>query len=124
MAYLVQDVQNKQAQAQNLLPAGAKRSIADFGNGFDHTTWKVTQVGAPEGDASEVFDRGQDKAELFVTKNKNFRFRGTPAGSAKFQAIELWQSAISYNHTHRAVQGVVKPFFLSLQVTLLSRTPF
>lgn len=73
---LMQDVQNKQAQTQNLLPAGAKRSIADFGNGFDHTTWKVTHLGEGDSPTAKAFDRGQNTAKINLNKRGNFRFKG------------------------------------------------
>lgn len=73
----MQDVQNKQAQAQNLLPAGAKRSIADFGNGFDHTTWKVTHLGEGDSPTAKALDRGQNTATINLNKRGNFRFKGT-----------------------------------------------
>lgn len=75
----MQDVQNRQAQAQNLLPAGAKRSIADFGNGFDHTTWKLTHLGDTDTATAKALDRGQNIATINVSKHGNFRFKGTLA---------------------------------------------
>lgn len=77
--YSTQDVQNKQAQVQNLLPAGAKRSIADFGNGFDHTTWKLTHLGDTDTATAKALDRGQNIATINVSKHGNFRFKGTLA---------------------------------------------
>ena len=73
----MQDVQNKQAQAQKLLPAGAKRNIADFGNGFDHTTWKITHLGEADTATAKALDRGQNIATVNVNKHGNFRFKGT-----------------------------------------------
>lgn len=76
LAKAFMDVQNRQAQKDNLLPAVAKRSIADFGNGMDHASWKVTRVGAEESATSKVFDQGQNKATTSVNKHGNFRFKG------------------------------------------------
>lgn len=78
-AAMIQDIQNKQAQLQDLLPAGAKRSIADFGNGYDYTTWKVTHLGGDDTAAEKAFDRGQNIANTSVNKHGNFRFKGTTA---------------------------------------------
>lgn len=73
----LQDIQNQLATKENLLPAVAKRSIADFGNGMDHITWKVTRAGAEETATSKVLDRGQNRATISTTKHGNFRFKGT-----------------------------------------------
>lgn len=70
------DIQNQLATKENLLPAVAKRSIADFGNGMDHITWKVTRAGAEETATSKVLDRGQNRATISTTKHGNFRFKG------------------------------------------------
>lgn len=79
LLYILQDVQNRQAQTQNLLPAGAKRSIADFGNGYDHTTWKVTHLGGSDTAAAKALDRDVNMATTNVSKHGNFRFKGTAA---------------------------------------------
>lgn len=76
LAAVFQDVQNEQAQAQNLLPAGAKRSIADFGNDFDHTTWQVTHLGGETAN-KKALDRRQNKATTSRNKAGNLRFKGT-----------------------------------------------
>lgn len=76
---MIQDVQNRQAQIQDLLPAGAKRSIADFDNGYDHTTWKVTHLGGDDTATEKAFDRGQNMASTNLNKHGNLRFKGTTA---------------------------------------------
>ncbi|KAL3155322.1 hypothetical protein ABBQ38_010886 [Trebouxia sp. C0009 RCD-2024] len=76
LAKAMMDVQNRQAQIQDLLPAGAKRSIADFDNGYDHTTWKVTHLGGDDTATEKAFDRGQNMASTNLNKHGNLRFKG------------------------------------------------
>ena len=88
----MQDVQNREAQKDKLLPAVAKRSIADFGNGMDHLTWKVTRVGAEETAISKVFDQGQNKATTSVNKHGNLRFKGTWAFPFVCMTVDIYLS--------------------------------